>query len=462
MLSLANVSRLERRAAIGLASIYGLRMLGMFLILPVFVLYANSIKGGDDHLLVGIALGTYGLTQAFLQLPFGMASDVFGRKRIIYLGLTLFALGSFIAASADDIYMLIFGRAIQGMGAISAAVMALLADLTREEHRTKAMAVIGATIGVVFALSLVSGPALNAAIGVPGIFALTGVLAIVGIGVVHSYVPDAAPCHFHSDAEVNKGRLVDVLRDMQLLRLDFGVFCLHALLMAIFVVVPQILVSKGGLALSEHWQVYLPVMLLSFVVMAPLIIYAEKRVKLKSVFIWAIIALIAGEAAMLLAGGLAGLLVALLIFFIGFNVLEASLPSLVSKMAPAALKGTALGVYNTSQSLGLFSGAAMGGLLYEHYGARVVFVFGLGLSSLWLLLASGMRPPPAVRSKIYHIAAMSKEDARVLAARLLALHGVVEAAVLPEEGAAYLKVDAFHWDERQVVELLEGEKHGIS
>lgn len=451
-----HMSSLERRAAIGLAAIYGLRMLGMFLVLPVFVLYAATIPGGDNQLLVGIALGTYGLTQAFLQLPFGMASDRYGRKRVIYVGLVMFAAGSFIAAGAQDIYLLIIGRAIQGMGAISAAVTALLADLTREEHRTKAMAIIGSTIGVMFAVSMVTGSWLNSAIGVPGIFILTGCLAIGGIWVVHSFVPNAGPYHFHSDAQVQPGRLRDVLKDPQLLRLDFGIFVLHALLMSVFVIVPHALIDKGGLALDAHWKVYLPIMLISFMVLAPAIILAEKKAKLKLVFVSSIILLLVGEVALAITNGFRGLMTALLMFFIAFNVLEASLPSLVSKMAPAALKGTALGVYNSAQSLGLFAGAVIGGLLNEHFGAQAVFMFGTLLVSFWLVAAATMKAPLPVRTKMFHIASVGLEEAKLLSDKLLLLPGILEAAVPPDEEAVYLKVNMKHWDEAGTIRLLEG------
>ncbi|MDO8595667.1 MAG: MFS transporter, partial [Sulfuricaulis sp.] len=285
MLPSERMSPLELRASIGLASIYGLRMLGMFLILPVFAVYAEDLPGGESHTLIGIALGMYGLTQAILQLPFGMASDHFGRKRVIYFGLLIFAVGSFIAASAHDIYMVIIGRAIQGAGAISAAVTALLADLTREEHRTKAMAVIGMTIGLTFALSLVLGPALYHLISIPGIFAMTGVLALLAIVVVKTAVPDPRHSHFHSDAEAAPAKLRDVLRNRELVRLNFGIFALHAVQMAMFVVVPFALKQTGGIDANHHWQDYLPVMIISFLFMVPPIIYGEKKARLKEVFI---------------------------------------------------------------------------------------------------------------------------------------------------------------------------------
>lgn len=365
------MSALELRASMSLASIYGLRMLGMFLILPIFSIYAETLPGGQSHLLIGLALGAYGLTQAIFQLPFGMASDRYGRKRVIYVGLVLFVIGSVIAAMANDIYMVIFGRAIQGAGAVSAAVTALVADLTREEHRTKAMAMIGGTIGITFALSLILGPVFNQWIGVPGIFALTGVLALLAMLVIKFVVPDPLISRFHSDAEAKSSSLREVLANPQLLRLNFGIFALHAAQMAMFIVVPFALKQSSGMSENQHWQIYLPVLVLSFALMVPAIIYGEKRARLKRVFV-ASIAIMLG-AQLLFASSIQhfwGIVASLSFYFIAFNVLEASLPSIISKLAPAASKGTAMGVYNTSQSLGIFVGGAVGGYLSHYHGDR--------------------------------------------------------------------------------------------
>ena len=272
-----HMSALEVRASMSLASIYGLRMLGMFLILPIFSIYAETLPGGESHLLIGLALGAYGLTQAIFQLPFGMASDRYGRKRMIYIGLVLFVIGSLVAAFANDLYTVIIGRAIQGAGAVSAVVTALVADLTREEHRTKAMAMIGGTIGVTFALSLILGPALNQWIGIPGIFLLTGILAALAILDVKYLVPDPVVSRFHSDAEAAPGKLKDVIRDTQLMRLNFGIFALHAAQMAMFVVVPFAIKQTSGMSENDHWMIYLPIMLLSFALMVPAIIYGQAQ-----------------------------------------------------------------------------------------------------------------------------------------------------------------------------------------
>ncbi|TCV83777.1 MFS transporter [Sulfurirhabdus autotrophica] len=449
------MSPVEVRASISLASIYGLRMLGMFLILPVFAIYAEHLPGGQNHTLIGFALGAYGLTQALLQLPFGMASDRFGRKRVIYFGLLLFAIGSFVAASASDLYMIIIGRSIQGAGAISAAVTALTADLTREEHRTKAMAMIGMTIGITFALSLILGPAFYHLIGMPGIFAMTGGLALLAILVVKYAVPNPQISRFHSDAEAMPSKLKDVLRDKQLLRLNYGIFVVHAAQMAMFMVVPFALKETGGIDANHHWQIYLPVMIVSFLIMIPVIIYGEKNARLKPVFVGAIgLMLLAQVGFVFLIHNFWGVVMMLVTYFIAFNVLEASLPSLISKIAPAASKGTAMGVYNTFQSLGLFLGGTMGGYLSHRFGYSAVFVFGGGLTAIWLVFALGMTAPPAVKSRMFHIGEMSVENASKLAQKLADLKGVVEAVVLSEEGVAYLKVDMKHWDEQGVNELI--------
>ena len=450
-----SMTRAEKRATSGLAAIFGLRMLGMFLILPVFALYAEHLPGGDNHTLVGLTLGMYGLTQALLMIPFGMASDRIGRKKVIIFGLILFAIGSFVAASASDIYWTIAGRAIQGAGAISAAITAMLADLTREEHRTKAMAMIGSTIGLVFAASMVAGPALNHLIGVPGIFALTGVLALAAIWVVKVWVPDPLVSHFHADAQASPARLKDVLHNAQLLRLDFGIFALHAAQMAMFVVVPVAL-KDSGLPANDHWAVYLPVLLGSFVLMVPALIYGEKRGQMKPVYIGAVALMLAAQLG--LAVGIESLWAivwALFFYFVAFNLLEASLPSLISKLAPASAKGTAMGVYNTAQALGLFFGGFFGGWLAEHHGFTTVFVFCSVLIAVWLLASLSMNAPPAVKTRLFRIGTLPPDQAALLKMQLAEVSGVVEASVLAEEGVAMLKVSLRGWDEAAARSLLD-------
>jgi MFS family permease len=392
MSSSNKMTPLELRASIGLSGIFGLRLLGMFVILPVFAIYAESLPGGSDLTLVGIAIGAYGLTQAILQIPFGWWSDRIGRKPVVYAGLLIFALGSFVAALAPNIYIVILGRILQGAGAISAAVIAMTADLTRETQRAKAMAMIGSTIGASFALSLIASPWLDRLIGVPGIFAVTGLLALAGMFVMWRFIPDAPP------APPAKGRALldfwNVLKDPQLARLNWGIFALHALLMALFIVVPFGL-RDAGLPLAEHWKVYLPVMLGSFVLMLPPVMQAGNAVLLRRWFIVAVALLLAGQLALpWLSGSVWRLSLFLLVFFVPFNVLEAMLPTLTTRLAPAHAKGTAIGLYSTIQFFGTFLGAAAGGALYKHWGAAGIIALDAVLLGIWLILALGMRVPP--------------------------------------------------------------------
>lgn len=452
-----SMTPVERRASIGLASVYGLRMLGLFIILPIFAIYAQQLPGGESHTLIGIALGAYGLTQAILQIPAGWLSDRYGRKPVIYAGLILFAIGSFVAGSADNIYWIIVGRVIQGAGAINAAVMALTADLTREEHRTKAMAMIGITIGITFSISLVVSPLLYQVIGVPGIFKLIGVLALLAIAVVAWGIPNPAITRFHSDTEASMKKLGEVLHNKDLLRLDFGIFSLHAILMSVFMQVPFIL-RQDGLAATQHWQVYLPVMLVAFALMVPPIIIAEKKAKMKQVFMGAVaLAALAQLALMLLQHSIWGVALALLVFFTAFNVLEATLPSLISKIAPLDAKGTAMGVYSSVQFFGAFFGATVGGLLMQYFGGNAVFVFAIALLLLWLLVAGTMQPPAAVRTRLYHLPQLDEANAGILRQRLAQVRGVREVMVAGAEGMACLKVEMQGFDEEAVEQLLPSE-----
>lgn len=381
----------ERRASASLASIFALRMLGLFLVLPVFALEARHYPGGEDPVLLGLAMGIYGLTQGLLQLPLGMASDRFGRKRVIVLGLLVFALGSFWAAAASDLNSLLIGRSLQGAGAVSAAVTALLADLTRDEVRTKAMALVGGSIGLVFALSLVVSPLLTAWVGLPGLFGVTGGLALLGVGVVIWGAPAAPP----PDLGQARGRWREVLVHADLMRLNLGVFVLHAVQLAMWVAVPALLV-QAGLQTAQHWQVYLPAVLLSFLFLG--VVFAmERRGHLKKVFLLsiALMALVEGGLLMQSVGttSLAGLSVLLLLFFCAFNALEATQPSWASRLAPQALRGTAMGVFNTLQSLGFFVGGLAGGWLVKAWGSPALFLCcGVALL-LWWLVAFFMRPP---------------------------------------------------------------------
>ena len=381
----------EIRASVALASIFALRMFGLFLILPVFAVHARDMPGGEDAMLVGIALGIYGLTQGLLQIPMGAASDRYGRKQVIIAGLLVFALGSVVAAAATDVLWITIGRAVQGAGAISAAVTALIADSTRDEHRTKAMALVGGSIGLTFAVSLVAAPVLYAAIGLSGLFTMTGILAIAGIAVVLWVVPPAPAKIVHEDA----AHWREVVFDRQLLRLNAGIFTLHAVQMAMFVVVPVLLVELG-LPLPAHWKVYLPAVLASFALMMPPIMMAERRGRVRLLLLAAGTLMVVVQLGLRwLAPTVTALAFWMLVFFVAFNILEASFPSLTSRLAPASARGLALGIYNTTQAIGLAVGAALGGWLARHFGSGSVFVFSALAMAAWVVLATGMRELPA-------------------------------------------------------------------
>lgn len=435
------MTSLEKRATFGLASIFMLRMLGLFLVLPVFSIYAEHLANSTP-LLIGLALGVYGLTQALLQIPFGAASDRFGRKPVILLGLIIFIIGSITAANATTIEGVIIGRALQGGGAIAAAVIALLADLTREEQRSKAMALIGISIGGSFILSLLIGPLLNGWIGVPGIFWLTALLAVVGIFALFTWVPSPI-----RRVPVKGGRSLtrqigEVLKTPELLRLDFGIFALHCVLTAVFVVVPLALVHQVKLGASHHWQIYLPVMLLSIALMVPFLLMSERKGALKPVFVGSISMLVVSQA-ILFAGyrHFWGIFAGLLAFFAAFNLLEATLPSLVSRTAPVDSKGMAIGVYNSFEFFGAFTGGTLGGWLYGQYSQQGVFAFAALVLLAWVLVASGMKGPVKRTTHTFHFSPASKGQVDALVARLEAVDGVSEVVMVAEEGVAYIRTD---------------------
>lgn len=436
----------ERRAAFWLAGVFSLRMLGLFMILPVFALYAEHLRG-DTPALAGLAIGIYGFSQAVFQIPFGFLSDRYGRKRMIYIGLLIFAFGSGVAALAESIYGVILGRALQGGGAVSAAVMALAADLTREEHRVKVMAVIGVTIGISFAASMILGPVLNGWVGVPGIFWLTGLLALLSIGVVRFQVPDPLISRVHRDTEPVASQFGRVLLDGQLLRLNFGIFTLHLLLTATFVAAPLAL-RDAGLQNAEHWKVYLPALLGSMVVMVPFIILAEKYRQLKPVFLGAIATLVLAEFGLLNQHDMVlTMAMLLLVFFSAFNLLEATLPSLIAKMAPPDAKGTAMGIYSSSQFLGAFAGGALGGWLRGLFGLKGVFAFTAIAALAWLAVAWTMANPRYLSSYLLNVGEVDEAEAQRLSLRLEKIPGVAEVVVVAAEGVAYLKVDRRILDE---------------
>lgn len=444
-----NLSSLERRSIAALASVYGLRMFGLFLILPVLAIYSEQLQGASP-MMMGIALGIYGITQALLQIPFGILSDRFGRKPLIVIGLAIFAVGSLVAAFSDTIGGVIIGRALQGAGAIAAVILALTSDLTRESQRTKAMAAIGMTIGMSFLLALIAAPILEFFIGVKGLFIMTAVLALLSIFVVLKLVPTPVQT-FNLEVRAVPTKMLQLLRNPQLIRLDAGIFILHFILTAMFVVVPVILLEQINLATQEHWRVYVPALLVSIVFMVPMIILSSRKNWTIKIFLAAIcILLIAQCLLMWRPMGIMGITLCLFFFFWGFNLLEAMLPSLVSRVAPAACKGSAMGVYNTFQFLGVFFGGFVGGTLYGQLGVNAVFAFcGLALF-LWVyLVLSG----PSLVLLDSLVATVSNTAGLDCKSSLESIEGVEEVIIMEGESTAYLKVDLSRLD-REALESI--------
>lgn len=439
----------EIRATWSLASLFAFRMLGLFMVLPVFAVYGQNLAGATP-VLIGLAIGAYGFSQALLQVPFGILSDRLGRKPVILAGLGLFALGSVVAAVSTDIYGVILGRVLQGAGAIAGAVMALLSDLTRDEQRTKAMALVGASIGMSFTLALVAGPLVAAWFDLAGVFWLTALLALVGAGLTLWVVPTPRRS-VAADRRPAAAQLWVVLRQTELLRLNAGVFLLHMTMTAMFVVLPGLLLEQARIPRASHWLVYLPVLFISFLLMLPLMIAAERRQKAKQVFLTAIGLLVAGL--MMLArwhDSLWTLVAGLLVFFWAFNLLESLLPSLVSKVTSPALKGTSMGVFSTTQFLGAFAGGVGGGWVLSHYGASAVYGLAAALVVVWLLVAAGMKSPRTLQDYTLQLQNMDATATALLTKRLLGVNGVEDVVVIPQEKAAYLKVDNRHLDKEQL------------
>ena len=395
----------ERRAAVSLSGLFALRMLGLFIVLPVLAVFAATLAGGEDKTLVGLAFGAYGLTQAILQIPFGWLSDRHGRKPMLYLGLLLFAAGSLLAATSEHVITMIAGRVLQGAGAISAVAIAMLADLTRIEVRTRAMGLVGASIGLSFMLSLILGPLLAGAVGVPGLFVVTGLLALAAMAVVRYVVPDHRVTDEYPQPEASA--FLRVFANRELLRLNYGIFAVHAVLVMFFMEVPHALESFG-LPVARHWTVYLPVLLVSLIPSIPAMMQADNPARAKTIFAGAVgLLLVAHLMLRSFSETFAGLIASLIAFFAAFNLLEAKLPSLVSKIAPAEIKGTAIGVYSSVQFLGVFFGGLAGGWLQQHHGPGSIFWFGIALTAAWLVLVIAM---PSLTAYNYTLARQGRMD----------------------------------------------------
>ena len=429
---------LERKSLLGLASLYVFRMLGLFMVLPVLALYAGDYAG-STALLVGLALGIYGLTQGLLQIPLGFLSDRFGRKPVIAGGMLVFLLGSVIAALSDSLWGVILGRALQGAGAIASTIMALLSDLTTEQNRTKAMAAIGASIGLAFGVSMIAGPALADVWGLRGVFWITALMACGGLLVVWFYIPSPAVQSRNAESQPVPQMFAELLSHGELLRLNFGIGVLHFVQMACWVAVPVILEQNLSFERNEHWWLYLLTMGLSFLAMLPFIIFGERKQQIKAVFIGAISLLVVSE--FLLGASLMerqGFLLGMFLFFMAFNLLEASLPSLVSKIAPAGGKGTAMGIYSSSQFLGAFLGGVTGGVIVYYLGYQWVFWMSLVLTALWLLAAATMSRPKHLTSLVVPLEEAEAPDSDHIVGHVA---GVEDIVVIPEQRVAYIKID---------------------
>lgn len=446
------LNSIEKRAAIALALVFSSRMLGLFMLLPVFALYGQQLDGFSP-LWIGLAIGAYGLTQAIFQIPLGWLSDRIGRHKVMLGGLALFALGSVVAALADSVYMVTLGRVLQGAGAIAGAILALSADLTREEQRPKVMAIIGASIGLSFAVAMIVGPLLARLAGLSGVFWATAILAIAAMLLVAFVVPKSVSKAPMAETLALPQSLGAMLKHRQLVRLDAGVMLLHLMLTAIFVILPSLL-QQYGMQPLKHWQFYLPVLFGSFVLMIPMMIVAMRKAREKGFFLLAISMLVAAMLTLLLLPGFTALTVAVLLFFIGFNFLEASLPALVSRIAPAGQRGSAMGIYSSSQFFGAFLGGLIGGTVVQHFGYQALIAVLAVIGLIWLAIASSLMIPPRAQRLSMAVSVATPQQAGYLAAKLTALAGVQEVTLVLAEQRCYLKVSSAQFDTAQAQAII--------
>ncbi|NQY36230.1 MAG: MFS transporter [Alteromonadaceae bacterium] len=453
-MSTTGLNNIEKKAAFSLAAVFGLRMLGLFMILPVFAIYGEQLSGYSPVWL-GLAIGAYGLTQAMLQIPMGILSDKFGRKPVILAGLVVFFIGSIVAAMSDTIYGVVLGRAIQGMGAIASAVLALAADLSREEQRPKVMATIGMFIGLSFTLAMVFGPIVAEAFGLSGLFWFTAVLTVLAMFMIQFMVPYSVNKAPRGDNVALPAQLSNLIRNPQLTRLNWGVFILHMALTACFITLPKQFVA-AGLALENHWQLYLPTLLGSFFLMVPFMIFAIKKQREKQMFTAAVALLSCALFLMwILPGGFWNLVLSVVLFFTAFNYLEATMPSILSRLAPAGVKGSVMGIYSSSQFLGAFTGGLLGGTIASYLGEQSIFLVMAVFTLLWLIGAASMQELKKSKSYSLTTSITCEERADEIAEQLINMPGVIEATLVHAEAVAYVKIDDKLADLKKIKALLQ-------
>lgn len=439
-MSAAGLNNIEKKAAFSLASVFGLRMLGLFMILPIFAIYGEQLSGYNP-LWLGVAIGAYGLTQALLQIPMGILSDKFGRKPIILIGLVIFLMGSIVAALSDSIYGVVIGRALQGTGAIASAILALAADLTREEQRSKVMATIGMFIGLSFALAMVLGPIVAESFGLSGLFWFIAVLTLFAMLMIVFMVPNSVHKSPKGDSVALPQQIWRLIKHPQLARLNIGVFVLHMALTACFVSLPKQFVDNG-LALSQHWQLYLPSLFGSFVLMIPFMIWALKKQQEKAMYSAAVLLLSLTMLSLyLLPLTLPILFLLVILFFTSFNYLEATMPSLLSRLAPVGVKGTAMGIFSSSQFLGAFSGGIIGGVILTYYSAAAIYLTMAIICAAWMCVSLSMQKIQKSKNYSFATSEFSANEADTISEQLIELSGVLEATFIHSESVVYLKVD---------------------
>ena len=453
----------EIKTVLGIAFIYILRMLGLFIVLPILSVYLLEISASDSKFLVGLGFGIYGLTQGLFQIPFGLLSDYFGRKKMIIIGLVIFLCGSLLIAAFSSIYIVILGRALQGAGAISAVLLALLSDLTRDEIRTKAMGIIGASIGMTFGVSIVLSPLLNKYIGFQGIFWGIAVLTVLAILIVLFHIPTPIKV---STEKTTKNNFLEVLRNKTFLKLDYGIFSLHASQIVMFMTIPVIL-NQIGYPVEYHWQVYLPVFILSIIFMVPMIIFAQRKNLVKKLFLGNVALLILVQFLFMnYSDSKQSIMLILLMYFIGFNFLEATLPSLISRISPKNSKGFILGIYNSSQSLGIFAGGFFGGILLTYFSNNTIFILSGVLMIFWFLLMLNFIFPENKKDLILHLRnSFFKQPSNKIEAvisKINSLDFVEEALIFPSERYIIIKSKINKkFNETKVVKVI-GENYAIS